>query len=127
VTEARFLLDANICIYLLGALSEPARRRVESHAPGEVVTSAVAYAEVMYALEKMGARAAEAEIFFDRIPVLPFDAGAALCYRHLPFERHRFDHLIAAHTLSLGLVLVTNNVRHFRRVPALRIDDWTLP
>lgn len=126
MSEARFLLDSNICIYLLGALSETSRRKVESYAPGEVVTSAVAYAEVVRGLDKFDASAvAKAEAFFDTIPVLAFDSRAARFYRHLPFERHRFDHLIAAHALSLGLVLVTHNTRHFRTISGLRMDDWT--
>jgi tRNA(fMet)-specific endonuclease VapC len=62
--------------------------------------------------------------FFARIPVLSFGADAALAYRQLPFERHRFDHLIAAHALSLDLLLVTRNTRHFAKVPGLRVENW---
>jgi tRNA(fMet)-specific endonuclease VapC len=68
---------------------------------------------------------AEAAAFFEVVPVQPFDTAAAEEYRKLPFERHRFDHLIAAHALSLDLVMVTRNVRHFRSVPKLRVEDWT--
>jgi tRNA(fMet)-specific endonuclease VapC len=126
VSSARFLLDSNICIYILKGLSESARRAVEDHAPGEVVTSAVAYAEVMNGLRDADSKAlAHAAAFFRTVPVQPFDAAAAEKYRSLVFERHRFDHLIAAHALSLDLVMVTRNARHFRNVPALRVEDWT--
>ena len=125
-SRARFLLDSNICIYLLEAVSEAARQKVESHRPGEVVTSAVAYAEVMRGLNNPTPKAlADTRAFFDVIPVQPFDARAAEAYRKLPFERHRFDHLIAAHALSLELILVTRNVSHFRTVIGLRVEDWT--
>jgi len=121
----RALLDANICIYLIEGLSEQARRNVERFAPGEIVTSAVAFAEVILKVDPNDARAsANAEAFFSKIPVLPFGADAALAYRQVPFERHRFDHLIAAHALSLNLLLVTRNTRHFGSVPGLRVENW---
>ena len=124
--RARFLLDSNICIYLLEAVSKIALRMVERYQPGEVVTSAIAYAEVMRGLREPSQRAlADTRAFFEVIPVQPFDAQAAEEYRKLPFERHRFDHLIAAHALSLDVVLVTRNTRHFRTVPGLRVEDWT--
>lgn len=126
VSSARFLLDSNICIYILKGLSEPARQTVEDHSPGEVVTSAVAYAEVMNGFRDANAKAlAHAAAFFEIVPVQPFDAAAAEKYRTLVFERHRFDHLVAAHALSLDLVMVTRNLRHFRNVPELRVEDWT--
>ncbi len=126
VISARFLLDSNICIYILKGLSERARRAVEAHRPGEVVTSAVAYAEVMNGFRDANSKAlADAAAFFEIVPVQPFGVAAAERYRTLVFERHRFDHLIAAHALSLDLVMVTRNVRHFRNVPELRVEDWT--
>jgi tRNA(fMet)-specific endonuclease VapC len=123
--QPRVLLDSNVCIYLIEGLSEAARHRVEGFAPGEVVTSAIAFAEVMLRVDEADPKAsANARAFFSEIPVLPFDAEAALSYRHVPFERHRFDHLIAAHALSLDLLLVTRNTRHFGNVPGLRVENW---
>lgn len=121
----RVLLDSNLCIYLIEGLSDEARQRVERFAPGEVVTSAIAFAEVMLRVDEDDDRAAgNARAFFSEIPVLPFDVTAALAYRYVPFERHRFDHLIAAHALSLDLLLVTRNTRHFTTVPGLRVENW---
>lgn len=126
MSSARFLLDSNICIYILKGLSDSARRAVENHSPGEVVTSAVAYAEVMNGLRDADSKAlGDAAAFFEIVPVQPFDAAAAEKYRALVFERHRFDHLVAAHALSLDLTMVTRNVRHFRNVRELRVEDWT--
>jgi tRNA(fMet)-specific endonuclease VapC len=124
VTEPLFLLDTNICIYLLGGHSRPALDRVQALAPGEVVTSAVAYAEVM-----IGARArqaeAHAEALFALIPVLPFDRTAALVYARLPFKRGRYDRLIAAHALALDMTLVTNDEIDFADLAGLRVENWT--
>ena len=123
--QPRVLLDSNVCIYLIEGLSEQARLKVERFAPGEVVTSAIAFAEVMFKVDAADPRAwANAEAFFNAIAVLPFGSQAALAYRYVPLERHRFDHLIAAHALSLDLLLVTRNVRHFSRVPGLRVENW---
>ena len=63
--------------------------------------------------------------FFVAVPVMPFDEGAARLYARLPFRRGSFDRLVAAHALSLGLTLVTNNGRDFADIPGLRIENWT--
>ncbi|MEA3034181.1 MAG: tRNA(fMet)-specific endonuclease VapC [Sphingomonadales bacterium] len=128
MAEPRVLLDSNICIYLIEGLSEPVRRRVETFAAGELVTSAVAYAEVMRGIHPENSVAlANAESVFDMVPVLAFGLDAALEYRRLPLKRHSFDRLIAAHALSLGVPIATNNEVDFAGVPGLRIENWTLP
>jgi tRNA(fMet)-specific endonuclease VapC len=96
--------------------------------PGELVTSAIAYAEVMFGVDpKDPLKVGNAEAVFDLVPVLPFGADAALEYRHLPLGRGGFDRLIAAHALSLGLPIATNNEADFARIPGLRLENWTLP
>jgi tRNA(fMet)-specific endonuclease VapC len=125
VAELRYLLDSNILIYLLEGSSPAARRRVEACEAGELATSAVAYAEVMWKVPPHDARKrAQVDAVFRFVDVLSFDAKAGEMYRKLPFERHRFDHLIAAHALSCGLTMVTRNTRHFANVPGLRVENW---
>ena len=127
MTQARYLLDTNICIYVLDGTSVPARARIEAQLPGSVVTSAVAYAELARGLELDRAHVKDAvEQLFTVVTVLPFDRRAALAYRDIPFQRGRFDHLIAAHALALDLTLVTNNERDFADVPGLRVENWTV-
>lgn len=127
-SDPLFLLDSDICIYLLEALSIPARTRVESCYPGEVVTSAVAYAEVMRGVDLNDPRAvSDSEALFAVIPVLPFGAAAAEAYRRLPFKRGSFDRLIAAHALALNLTFVTNNEGDFKGIAGLRVVNWTRP
>ena len=123
--EPVFLLDSNICIYVLEGLSESARRRIESFAPGQIVTSAVAYAEVMRGLDRGDVDAVgKAERLFRIIEVLPFDRTAAESYLGIPFKRASYDRLIAAHALALGLTLVTNNERDFGAIPGLKVENW---
>ena len=72
---------------------------------------------------------AESIAFYLRLrndePVVPFDQAAAQIYARLPFRRHRFDRLIAAHALALDVTLVTANERDFRDIAALRVENWT--
>ena len=124
--EPRFLLDTNICFCLLEGLSDPARDRVEKHAPGEVVTSAICYAELLRGIDMNAGAAVKIERFFAQISVADFGREAAAHYAALTFRRHSFARLIAAHTLSLGLVLVTNNEADFADVAGLVTENWTL-
>lgn len=125
MTEPLFLVDTNICIYLLDGRGEQARRRFEACKRGELVTSAVVRAEVMLGAKIRG-QIDPAEALFAQIEVLPFDARAADIYAAFPFKRGSFDRLIAAHALSLGLTLVTNNERDFANVPGLKVENWAV-
>lgn len=127
VADPAFLLDSNICIYILEGRHSRLRERVEACRPGELATSAIAYAEVMLGIDTDDARQQKAaDRLFDLITVIPFDQPAALAYARLPFRRHRFDRLIAAHALSRGLTLVTNNGGDFDDIAGLRHENWTL-
>ena len=126
VTEPRFLLDANCCIYLIEKQSPLLRKQAERHAPGELVTSAIAFAEVARGTDWSNEEAAGlVSDFFGAFPVLPFDQAAGRAYAALPFKRHRFDRLIAAHALALDLTLVTANTSDFADVPGLKVENWT--
>ncbi|PZU60589.1 MAG: VapC toxin family PIN domain ribonuclease [Sphingobium sp.] len=127
MADPRFLLDSNICIYVLEGTSPALRPRLEANRPGEIVTSAIVYAEVMRGIGSTeGDRLARAERLFDIFPVQPFDGRAALAYRTVPFRRGSFDRLIAAHALSLDLTLVSNNEGDFADIPGLRVENWTI-
>jgi tRNA(fMet)-specific endonuclease VapC len=124
VSTAEFLIDANLCINILQGKSEAAARRLSGCEVGRVVTSAVVYAEVMIGAEERET-AEQALAFFAQIPVLPFDETAGRAYSRMPFKRGSYDRLIAAQALSLGLTLVTSNLKDFTDVPGLQVEDWT--
>jgi tRNA(fMet)-specific endonuclease VapC len=128
VADPLFLLDSNICIYVLADEDSLAARRLSRCERGSVVTSMISYAEVVRGIPAPdeAKRAATARLF-DAVPPLPFDRAAADVYAGLPFRRARYDRLIAAHALSLGLILVTNNERDFSDIPALLIENWNDP
>lgn len=125
MADPLFLFDSNACIYVLEGLSTALRDRVETCEPGQIVTSAVAYAEVMRGVDPEEIEAnAKVTRLFEVIPVLPFDVDAALAYQRIPFKRGRFDRLIAAHALALGLTIITSNGTDFDDVPGLRVENW---
>lgn len=119
------MLDANALILLLDQ-DERVVGRAKQCFEGELCISAIAYAEIARGTvtgkpppQDLLDRAVES------IPVLPFDDQAAKRYSELPFARHRFDRLIAAHALSLDLTLVTANVKDFREISGLKVENWT--
>lgn len=120
------MLDANTIIALLSGASPSLHDRVSAQAEGSMVTSAIAFGEV--ALGSWQGRRPSLEVldrFATRVPVLPFDDLAARHYAQLPFRRGSYDRLIAAHALSLGLTLVTNNESDFADIPGLSVENWT--
>ena len=126
MTEPRFLLDTNVCVYLAEGLSQPLLQRVEQCELGELVTSSIAFAEFARGIDWSKPDAEDSvRRLFEAIAIQPFDEPAARAYAALPFVRHRFDRLIGAHALALGLILVTANVRDFTDLPGLEIEDWT--
>ena len=128
MTEPAFLLDTNVCIYILEGRIEPLRARLESERPGRIAVSVISFAEVMRGVDRADVeRERRAKDLFAFFPVLPFEVPAGSAYHDVPFKRGSFDRLIAAHALALDLTVVTNNERDFADVPGLRVENWTLP
>jgi tRNA(fMet)-specific endonuclease VapC len=119
------MLDANTCIYVITYGRGDEAAHLVRQRPGSVVTSAVAYAEVVKGLLGDDIATAAAARLFERAPVQSFDTAAAEVYAHLPFRRGSFDRLIAAHAIALDLTLVTANTRDFSDIPGLRLANWS--
>jgi tRNA(fMet)-specific endonuclease VapC len=124
VAEAVYLLDSSTCITLLQGRDARLRQRIESCHPKEMALSTIVVAEVMIGSQRLD-RVDEAEALVNAFAILPFDEAAARAYAKLPFKRGSFDRLIAAHAVSLGLTVVTANLRDFQHVPGLRVEDWS--
>jgi tRNA(fMet)-specific endonuclease VapC len=129
----RYLLDTNICIYIIKRQPPQVLRRLEALAQGSAVMSVVTYAELRAGLEMQTANRAQDEGVLDlltqRIPVLPFGEPDAKSYgllRAAVRDRRRdaLDQLIAAHALSIGLTLVTNNESDFKDYSGLKVENW---
>ncbi len=129
----RYLLDTNICIYIVKRQPPEVLQRLGSLPQGSAVMSAVSYAELRAGLEMQTANRAKDErvlaFFVQRIPVLPFGEPDAISFgvlRAAVRDRNRdtMDRLIAAHAVSAGLTLVTNNETDFRHYPGLKLENW---
>jgi len=129
----RYMLDTNICIYLMKAHPPNVLARLQTLDYGDAVMSVVTYAELRVGVEVLAASRAQNERalhFLARdILVLPFDEAAAEHYgmmRAALRERRRdaLDRLIAAHAASLGLTLITNNESDFKDYPGLVVENW---
>ncbi|PIY30336.1 MAG: VapC toxin family PIN domain ribonuclease [Comamonadaceae bacterium CG_4_9_14_3_um_filter_60_33] len=129
----RYLLDTNICIYIIKRQPPEVLHRLEFLPQGSAVMSVVTYAELRAGLEIQTANRAQDErvlaLFVQRIPVLPFVESDAISFGVLRAavrdrQRDTMDRLIAAHAVSTGLTLVTNNEADFRDYPGLKVENW---
>jgi tRNA(fMet)-specific endonuclease VapC len=126
------MLDTNICIYLIKKQPKEVARRFEQLSVGDVVISAITYAELQYGVAASAdpdRERANLENLVEDIPVAPFDAAAGTAYGpiRLATRDSRADHLdklIAAHAAALGVTLVTNNLRDFAKYPGIGVENW---
>lgn len=122
----KYLLDTNVLIAASLAHGVALRRRMAECDEGDLVTSAVVYAEVIHGSVRGKLPPVDSlEVFAEVVPVLDFDRAAATAYAALPFKRASYDRLIGAHALSLGLAVITDNERDFAGIPGLRVENWT--
>jgi len=129
------MLDTNICIYLIKQAPPVLIARFETFPVGDIGISVITLAELEYGASKSThpRRNREAlEQFIAPLDVALFDRQAAVAYGRIRAVLEKkgrpigaMDLLIAAQALSLGVRLVTNNEREFRRVPGLRVENWT--
>ena len=129
----RYMLDTNMCIYLMKNQPEEVARRFAQCYVGDVVMSSITYAELEYGVIASDNPAEErinlASLVED-IQVIPFDAAAGAAYGPLRMatrdgtKKDALDKLIAAHAVSLGVTVVTNNEKDFARYPVLTVENW---
>ena len=128
----RYMLDTNICIYLMSSMSPKLDARFASLYVGDVCVSTITLGELRVGVEKSLDRKLDEKILtalLRDLVVLPFDAEAALAYGVLravaPSRQvNAMDRLIAAHAISLPAVLVTNNEKDFKGYPGLVVENW---
>ena len=131
----KYMLDSNICIYLIKRKPEVVLSRLRAAASEGVSISAITLAELEHGVAMSAYPEKNADAlaqFLTLIEVLPFDAKAAAHYGSIRADLQRkgtligqMDLLIAAHARACKLIAVTNNTREFTRVEGLIVDDWT--
>ena len=130
----RYMLDTNICIYVIKHKTEKVFRKLHTIHPEDVCISSVTYAELVHGVEKSAAvekNRLALSILLANMEILDFDVDAADCYGKIRAGLEKngtpigpLDMMIAGHAQSLGYTVVTNNVKEFSRVSALKIENW---
>ena len=129
----KYLLDTNIAIYVIKRRPPAALALFNAHA-GHLAISSITLSELLHGAEKSSAAAkslAVVEDFCSRLEVLNYGPKAAQHYGQIRAALEQAgtpigvnDLHIAAHARSEGLILVSNNLREFERVPALQLENW---
>ena len=130
------MLDTNICIYIIKQKPPEVLKRFLEYQVGDITISAVTLAELRYGVAKSryrGKNAKALDEFILPLVVLPFDEEATKSYGEIRAALEKagtpigsMDLMIAAHAVCLDMTLVTNNTREFKRVPGLKVADWTI-
>jgi tRNA(fMet)-specific endonuclease VapC len=129
-----YMLDTNICIYVMKNYPQSLREKFNALAE-QLCISSITLGELHYGAEKSARRIENLiaiEQFVARLEVLPFADKAAAHYGQIRAELERagmpcgpHDMQIGGHARSEGLVVVTNNIREFARMPGVRVENWT--
>ena len=128
----QYMLDTDTVSFALRGQGRVATRLLE-HQPSQLRISSITLAELRFGAEARRSRKLHGLIstFVEAVAVVPFDQPAADRFATVAasLARHgepigTFDTLMAAHALSLGLTIVTNNAKHFGRVAGLKAENW---
>ena len=129
----KFMLDTNTCIFTIKNKPEHVRARFNLNTSRRCISS-ITLMELIYGAEKSQTperNLAVMEGFVSRLEVLDYDALAATHTGQIRAELAKkgtpvgpYDQMIAGHARSRGLIVVTNNLREFERIPGIRTEDW---
>ena len=129
----KYLLDTNIVIYVLKRRPKEVLEVFNINA-SRMAISSITLSELLYGAEKsqnIDKNLEAIEEFISHLDVLPYDAKASQHYGQIKAALEKKGEIIgendihiAAHAISQGLILVTNNLREFKRVPNLAFENW---
>jgi len=132
-----YLLDTNICVFVIRQKPQIVVQRFQQNQPDDLGISTVTLAELRYGADKSSNPSKNhnaLDAFLVPLEIASFDAQAADLYGKVRADLESrgvpigpLDTMIAAHALSLNVPLVTNNTGEFTRVTGLNVQDWTTP
>ena len=131
-----YLLDTNICVYIIKGRPFDVFERFRSLAPGTVGVSSITAAELKYGVSKSAFPEKNRETleqFLIPLEIVEFDYEAAVYYGKIRSRLEKngtpigpLDMLIGAHALSLNIILITNNLKEFTRIEGLQTENWAI-
>lgn len=131
-----FMLDTNTCIYLIKRKSQKIIERLKKLTVGDIGISSITLAELQYGVAKSRHKKQNRialEEFVLPLDIAPFDEKSAESYGIVRSQLEKtgkpigsLDTLIGAHALSLGVTIVTNNTKEFKRIKSLTVVDWSV-
>ena len=128
-----YLLDTNICIYIINNRPEKVLQRFRKERIGNIGISSITASELTYGVIKSGSKRNRLalEMFLAPLEIYPFGELVIWHYGEVRADLEKrgkpigaLDTMIAAHALALNAILVTNNTREFSRVESLHHENW---
>ena len=130
----KFLIDTNICIYIINNRPPEVIRKFKSVAVGDIGISSISVSELYYGVSKsrhIKENLKRLEEFLCPFEIIPYDENASKFYGEVRSQLENqgnvigpLDLLIAAHALSNHLILITNNEKEFKRIKSLKVENW---
>ena len=131
----KYILDTNICIYIINEKPDKVLRKFELYPVYEFGISSITHAELQYGIEKSknkNTNQAALDEFLLPLTILPFHGQRLVtCYGEIRASLESkgqkigpLDMLIAAHALSLDLIIISNNIKEFSRIQNLKCENW---
>lgn len=129
-----YLLDTDICIYIINKKPATVHQRLRKISIDLIHISVITHAELLYGVEKSTHHTKNTTLLSDflaHVSILPWTSEVATTYAQLRASLEKkgtpignLDMMIAAHALSLKAKLITNNQKHFEKVPHLKFETW---
>jgi tRNA(fMet)-specific endonuclease VapC len=129
-----YLLDSNICIYIINGKPKEVVQKIKEYNPPEIKLSSISIAELEYEVFKSENREKNRQAllhFASAFDIVDFNDDDAEIYGLIRADLEKkgqvigpYDMQIAAQAISRNIILVTNNVKEFRRVKTLKIENW---
>ena len=130
----RYMLDTNICIYIIRKKPIKVLKKLRTFDLSDIVISAITHSELEYGVAKSSRQKENRNAlikFLTTLDIVPYDDKAAADYGQIRNHLEKkgavvgaMDMLIGAHARSIPVTLVTNNVKEFKRIPGLRVENW---
>ena len=130
----KYLLDTNICIYIMNKRPAKVINKFKQREVGEIGLSSITVSELQYGVAKSNQRELNRQRlneFITPLEILAYDELAAEAYGDIRIQLEKsgqpigpLDTLIAAHARSRNAILVTNNEKEFQRVADLKVENW---